>query len=252
MKTFADKAAPRHNGFSLVEIAIVLAIVGLLLAGLLPTISGQVERQHINDTRKQLDDIQQALMGFAIANGRLPCPADGTIISGQANAGIESTTGSGSSMTCANAGGVLPWATLGVGETDAWGRRFTYRVDANFADAITANTYGGSCSPGTPPTQSSFALCSSGGLNVLSAASGGTNVATNVPAVVVSHGINGLGAYTTAGQQIAGASGDEAENANNDITFVSHDFVQNGFDDMVVWISPNILLNRMVTAGKLP
>lgn len=232
-----------HAGFSLVEIAIVLAIVALLMAGLLPTISGQVERQHISDTRKQLDEIQQALLGFAIINGRLPCPADGTIASGQAGAGQETATCS----TSASAGGVLPWATLGVGETDAWGRRFTYRVDPNFADAI-GTTFG--CSPSVAPTQSSFALCSTGNLNVL-ASSGGTNIASNVPAVIISHGTNGYGAYTPTGQHLAGGSTDETENADNDNTFVSHDFTPT-FDDLVVWISPNILLNRMVTAGKLP
>lgn len=240
-----------HAGFSLVEIAIVLAIVTLLMAGLLPTISGQVEQHHVSDTRKQLDEIQQALIGFAIINGRLPCPADGTIPTGQANAGIEATTGSGSAMTCASTGGVLPWATLGVGETDAWGRRFTYRVTTVFADAIGANTFGSGCTPATTPTQSSFALCSNGNLNVLSAASGGSNIASNVPAVVISHGSNGYGAYTPAGQQIGGASGDEAENADDDNSFVSHDFTP-AFDDLVAWISPSILLNRMVAAGKLP
>lgn len=236
-------------GFSLVEIAIVLAIVALLMAGLLPTISGQVERQHISDTRKQLDEIQQALIGYAIINGRLPCPADGTIASGQANAGAEDYNAS--TNTCNNAGGVLPWATLGVGETDAWGRRFTYRVDTNFADAISLGTLGSGCSVTPSPAQSSFALCSPGRLNILSAASGGTNIATGVPAVIVSHGTNGYGAYTTTGQQLAGGSTDETENADNDNSFVSHDFTPT-FDDLVVWISPSILLNRMVTAGKLP
>ena len=246
----------RHAGFSLVEIAIVLAIVTLLMAGLLPTISGQVEQHHVSDTRKQMDDIQQALIGFALANGRLPCPADPTTPTGQTNgagfpAGSEYTTGTGSSMTCASAGGVLLWATLGVGETDAWGRRFTYRITTIFADAISADTFGSGCTPTATPTQSSFALCSNGNLNVLSAASDGSNIATNVPAVVVSHGTNGYGAYTPAGLQIGGASGDEGENADNDNSFVSHDFTPT-FDDLVVWVSPSILFNRMVAAGKLP
>ena len=239
------------SGFSLVEISIVLVIVSLLMAGLLPTLSGQVEQHHASDTRKQLDDIRQALIGFALTYGRLPCPADGSIPTGQSGAGLEVTTGSGSSMTCANAGGVLPWATLGVNETDGWGRRYTYRVDSYFADAISANTYGSGCAPTTLPTQSSFALCSTGRLDVLSASSGGTTIAGNVPAVVVSHGSNGFGAYTPAGQQIPGASGDEAENADDDNTFVSHDMTPS-FDDQVIWISPAILFNRMVAAGKLP
>ncbi|HYR06030.1 MAG TPA: prepilin-type N-terminal cleavage/methylation domain-containing protein [Gallionella sp.] len=255
------------RGFSLVEMAMVLLIVALLLGSLLPTLSNQVEQQHMSETRKQLDEIQQALIGFTVINGRLPCPADGTIATGQANAGMEATIGSGSAMTCANiannaAGGVLPWATLGISETDAWGRRFTYRVTAVFADAISANTYGYDnnttygcvsthiCTPPISPQYASFALCSCGGLNILSAATG-SNIATNVPVVVVSHGTNGLGAYTTSGQQLPGAAGDEGENADNDNIFVSHDFAPT-FDDLVTWVSPSILFNRMVGAGKLP
>src|SRR3989339_201838 len=117
-------------GFSLVEMAIVLAIVGLLLGGLIPTLSAQMESQRINETRKQLDEIQQALVGYAIINGRLPCPAKATLASGLANAGVEATTGntcacvnsSGSTVADTSAlactgttvTGVLPWATLGI------------------------------------------------------------------------------------------------------------------------------------------
>lgn len=237
-----------QKGFTLVEMAMVLLIVSLLLGGLIPTVSGQIERQHVSDTRKQLDEIQQALIGFAIVNGRLPCPADSIIATGQPGAGVEK----GACGAGAN-GGVLPWVTLGVSETDSWGRRFTYRVTPDFADPIGAATYGG-CVPSPTPTQSSFALCSSGNLNV-GLTAGASNVASNVPAVIVSHGINGLGAYLPSGQQVTpvpAAATDEGDNADNDNNFVSHDFVQNGFDDIVIWISPNVLINRMVAAGKLP
>lgn len=221
-------------GFTLVEMAIVLAIVGLLLGGLLPTISSQVERQRTSETRKQLDEIQQALIGFAIIKGRLPCPASGTIATGQSNAGLEQ----GACGTGAN-GGVLPWVTLGVSETDAWGRRFTYRVTPVFATA------------GAP-----FQLSASPNLDTgLTTSSSDTSIAAGVPAVVISHGANGLGAYMpTGGTPPTTATGDELDNVatDNNNHFVSHDFVQNGFDDIVIWLSPNILFNRMVAAGKLP
>lgn len=252
-------------GFSLVEIAIVLAIVGLLLGGLIPTLSAQMESQRINETRKQLDEIQQALVGYAIINGRLPCPAKATLATGLANAGEEATTGnscactaSGSAVadntatacTLSTVTGVLPWVTLGIKETDAWERRYTYRVTTHFADKI-ANTYVWGC--GSPePTQASFALCSPGVPDVDSADSGGTAVADNVPAVFLSHGKNGAGAYLSNGAQLAVSTGnDEAENSDNDKDFVSHDITSN-FDDLVFWLSPNTLFNRMVAAGKLP
>lgn len=237
----------KYGGFTLVEMAIVLMIIGLLLGGLMPTLSVQMESQHIKDTRKQLDEIKDALTGFAIINSRLPCPANGA-----ASSGSELVTGSGVSLTCTLTKGALPWATLGVNETDAWGRRFTYRVShgvsSNFADGVdgTGET---SC---VITTGVSFQLCSAATLEVRASSPSGSIVAANVPAVVVSHGKNGLGAYPVGGgTQIGTATGDEGENTNDNNTFVSRDF-SSDFDDLVIWLSPNILINRMVAAGRLP
>lgn len=147
--------------------------------------------------------------------------------------------------------GVVPWATLGVNETDAWGHRYTYRVTPDFADGIGSSTYGG-CTPSPLPTLATFGLCSVGNLNVLSAATGGATIAAGVPAVIVSHGKNAAGAWTSQGTQLAVSSNaDEQDNSNGNNTFVSHTPTST-FDDLVVWISPSILFNRMVAAGKLP
>ena len=65
----------RTAGFTLVEMAVVLLIMALLLGGLLPTLSSRVEQQRLGEVRKQLDEIEQAAIGYALINGRLPCPA---------------------------------------------------------------------------------------------------------------------------------------------------------------------------------
>jgi hypothetical protein len=89
-------------------------------------------------------------------------------------------------------------------------------------------------------------------LTVKTAATGGTNEATSIPAIFVSHGSNGYGAFTSAGIQLSpGTAQDETSNSDTDTIFVSHDFTTT-FDDLVMWISPNILFDRMVMAGKLP
>lgn len=245
----------RTRGFTLIEMAIVMMIIGLLLAGLIPTLSAQVESRRISETRKQLDEIKEALVGFVIINGRLPCPADALLTTNQSNAGKEARSGTVCANTSNNmAKGVIPWATLGVNETDAWGRRFTYRIASYFADEYSSSsTYGTACTPIPPPSQASFALCSTGNLVVAASATYSASITDNAPAVIVSHGANGLGAFLPNGEKIpiAGASSDEAANADNNNDFVYHDVTSN-FDDQVIWLTTNILFNRMVTAGKLP
>ena len=217
----------RHSlttGFSLLEMAIVLAIVGYLLTSLIPSLSAHVDQQHRNDTIKQMNEIKDALYGYAMVNGHLPCPAKATIATNTINAGMAD---------CTVLAGVIPWATLGITETDAWGRRFTYSASNTF---ITSN----------------FTLASNGNLTIKTAATGGTNISTFIPAVFISHGSNGLGAYLPSGVALPTSSApDEAANSISSTNFVSHDFTPS-FDDLVMWISPSILFNRMVTAGKLP
>ncbi|MBW8078205.1 MAG: prepilin-type N-terminal cleavage/methylation domain-containing protein [Gallionella sp.] len=237
----------RHStrqGFTLVEMAIVLFVVALLLGGLLPTLSGQVEQQRRNDTRKQMDEIQQALIGFVISKGRLPCAADGTIATVP---GVQNGAGQ-ENCAAAVTKGVLPWATLGVNETDSWGWRYTYQVTANWADNIDGT--GASCNV---TTGVSFQLCSTPTLNVLATVGGLNLTPQSVPVVIVSHGKNGYGAYTpNGGSRLAtGPDADETDNSNGNVNFVSKQMTPT-FDDLVVWISPNVLFNRMVAAGKLP
>ena len=131
---------------------------------------------------------------------------------------------------------MAPWVALGVPETDAWGRRFTYRVTLMFSDAPVVGTL------------SSFVLTDNGDMTVTN---GATNIATQIPAVIVSHGKNGLGAFQSDGTQIAGAAGDELQNANNNTTFVFRSNAPD-FDDLVSWVSANVLKTRMVAANRLP
>jgi hypothetical protein len=88
---------------------------------------------------------------------------------------------------------------------------------------------------------------------------GGAQIAVRVPAVVVSHGKNGNGAYTVLGTQTpAGADADEVGNQliNGGLDAASLNFVYKrptpGFDDEVVWIPPGVLFGRMIRAGRLP
>lgn len=258
MKSYSLKT----SGFTLVEMAIVLVIVGLLLGGLLMPLSTQIEQRRIGETQKALEEIKEALLGFVIANGRLPCPAPATTATGAALAGLEPNPIVAGG--CANPAGVLPWATLGVNETDAWGNRYTYRVDRappnkEFTRTVPQASFL-SCTipPPSNPTLAAFALCSQGDITILSTG-GGSTLASTIPAVIISHGKNGNGAYNTQGTQLPlGTDTDEQDNQLTaaGTTTANTNFVNKTptatFDDLVTWLSPNILFNRMVTAGKLP
>lgn len=224
----------RGRGFTLVELAVALAVIGLLLGMLIVPLNAQVDQQRIADTQKQLNLIHEAILGFAVTNGRLPCPATPGTASTAAGAGLENKPGAACGLT----EGVVPWAALALPETDAWGRRFTYRVTPALAD----DPAGG--------LQASFGLADNGNITV-KATAGGVDIATNVAAVIVSHGKNGLGAFQTTGVQLAGAATDELENANADGTFVAK-LPEPTFDDLVTWVSPNVLKSRLVAANRLP
>ncbi len=215
----------KQEGFTLVELAVVMFVVALMLAGALIPLTTQMEVRSIAETRRIMDQINEALIGFAQTNGRLPCPAIGTVASGTGTAGTEQTH---VANVCPSLIGVVPWATLGVPETDAWGRRFTYRVASVFADANAAATWhttapatqsgSATCNPPTPVPSSptSFALCTLGEIavrtrNVDAASARGTAyLGTGLSAVFISHGRNGYGGFQTTGVLV------NAINANPD------------------------------------
>lgn len=52
-----------ERGFTLVEIAIVVLVLGLLLASLLGPLSVRIEQQEIRKTSDQMEEIKEALYG---------------------------------------------------------------------------------------------------------------------------------------------------------------------------------------------
>jgi prepilin-type N-terminal cleavage/methylation domain-containing protein len=228
----------RNSGFSLVELAIVLIIVALLTGGLLLGVSAQRNASEYAEAQRQLDSVREALLGYAMANGRLPCPAQANLPSTDANAGVARTP------PCDNAlqHGVLPWATLGVPQNDPWGRRLTYYASSAFTGSVAAGTL------------ASFALTTTGSYaNIKANGASTANIASDLPAVVVSHGSRGAGAWQSDGAQVAvaGAAVDEAENADADLTFIART-PDPSFDDLVTWVAASTLKAKMVAAGRLP
>jgi prepilin-type N-terminal cleavage/methylation domain-containing protein len=236
-------AVPRRltfsRGFSLVEMAVVLVIVALLIAGMMLPLSAQQDIRARQDTERTLKDVQEALLGFAVANGRLPCPATA------ASNGFETPVGG--ACACVSPDCFLPAATLGIAPIssagqalDGWQNPIRYAVTSANSNAFSTvdgmKAAWGSLAP-------DLQICATGAC--------ANTLTSNAVAVVWSTGKN-----TSQG----GTSADEIENPNPNTganpdpaanTFVSRTSGDD-FDDVVVWLSPNILYNRMITAGKLP
>lgn len=128
----------RQRGFSLIEIALVLVIVGLALGGIMSALGPQLENKKVSDTQARIKEASDAIMAFAMVNGRLPCPAALPTAVVAANRGFADPANPVRG-SCTNFEGFVPARTLGLGEQgvsgdseglvqDAWGFGLRYRV----------------------------------------------------------------------------------------------------------------------------
>ncbi len=112
-----------QRGFTLIEMAMVMIVVGLMVGGGLFALAPVIDKARVNQTNATLDQVESALELFVIRNQRLPCPADGAQINTSGTYGVENC----GLATEANA--VIPWKTMGLDESysiDGWGTRLSY------------------------------------------------------------------------------------------------------------------------------
>ena len=107
----------------------VLAIAGFLLGSLTFTLSAQIEQRNRSDTERRLADARELLLGFALARGRLPCPATVASAGDEAPAGGGTCTAYYSGFLPAKAIGFQPVDSAGFA-VDAWGNRIRYAVSS--------------------------------------------------------------------------------------------------------------------------
>ncbi len=226
------------QGFTLIGLAVVVAIIGLLLGGLLLPLATQVDIRRIEDTEKRLAEVKEALLGYALSDpaNRLPCP---------------DTDGDGIAEVppCVNVEGTVPWATLGVEPLDPWGRPIRYLADNNYTAAIGV--------PNPPDTAGGLSVTDRAGTALTDS---GTPI--NGPAAIIfSCGKNGVPDPGVGGFGVdPGNDNDDTANPSADCTnpgasdgiYVQDSFAQGTFDDVLIWVSKHTLLNRLVQAGVWP
>ena len=273
----------KQKGFTLVELAIVLVIVGVLLGGFIGTLASRIESTQRSNTQDQLEDIKSAILGFASAGGRLPCPA-------VANPAVATETGEEQPVgggACTTQHGFVPGKTLGLAGSynrdnllvDTWGNPIRYSVSDvggadDFTTPYTAPGAGGMKDVGIAALNPQLTVCDGDSANNNDCSAGLTTLVGNAPFIVLSLGKDGnefvgrfaadnTNANTDQGENsaeadvVAGAGEGLAYSVGNNRAFVSKSYSGDGaaadpFDDLIIWVSPYILYSQMIEAGQLP
>ncbi len=227
-----------QKGFSLIEITIVIVIVAIIGTVSLVSIGNVMDNQKLVITKNRLDKIKNAVNNYFLKNKRLPCPADPTLT--DVTAGNENTTGTVGCLGINNnttdsrifasgtnfVQGAIPVTTLGLANEDLYdgfGRKIDYVVNtaytpaagiANIVNVLDSDPRNLTFSAGTAcdPTYNASGLAqyssdtdcimiSASNLNLEVENKTAIVEAGRVAYAVISHGKNGIGAYTKEGQR---------------------------------------------------
>ena len=255
------RSPERTRGFALLEVWIALAVIAVLLSGLAMPLAAQVQMRRQEELRRQLEDARDALMGFAAAQGRLPCPA----VEGGNGVEAFAAGGDASNGACADFfGGYLPAATLGLHEVD--GEGFAHDPWPGPRNRIRYAVFGGSAINGIANAltrtdgmrEATLAglgdaphylyICSSG----QQASAGGCGPARRQLTRRAAFVIFSLG---PDGATAPGAGSDEGRNLDGDGVFVAREAsLARGdeFDDVLLWVPIHLVAHRLLVAGRLP
>jgi len=250
----------RPRGFTLIELMVAMLILAILAAGLTLPLSTQLQLRRAEEARRQLEEAKEAILGFAVAHGRLPCPATA------GSRGNESFGAGGSAENGACEtfhAGLLPAASLGLAPLDGegfardpWGgsaNRIRYAVSPATVNGVThalTRTHGmrSATLHGLGAQAHYLHICATG----LHAHAGGCGPAVHqltrrAAFLIFSTGANG-GESPPPG-------GDEYRNLDDDGVFVAREPSNapgREFDDVLHWVTIHLVVSRMVSAGRLP
>jgi len=143
-----------QRGFTLIELAVVLVIVGVLLGVTLSLLPTQRDVRNYHKASEQIDELIQKIYLFAQINGRLPCPAAADTAGAEGFnldvADVDLDGNTNEILDCAQDHGFIPVSTLSIiGEVnqdtlllDPYGNPYRYYVtDSDTSVAGVANMW---------------------------------------------------------------------------------------------------------------
>lgn len=274
----------QQAGFTLIEIAIVLLIVIILLGYTVALFPRQQELKQYRALETDMDRIVDAIVGFAQVNGRLPCPAIPSSAGNEDGGGAANCNNYGGFVPVNTLGisGRLNRDTLLL---DPWGNPYRYYVSDSDFDGDGNSDFvsnGEMRDVGLIDSDADtfldldgvYVICDDNGTSTDDVCTGANEVFgrpvgsggpyAGAPFVLLSLGRNwnegaaandeleNMGSSSIAG----GPSGNTYVLKNvgaGQTTFVHRltGFAED-YDDVIRWISPNILFSKMIEAGQLP
>jgi len=123
MDTRNDNNAPSRNrgqdGYSLLELLVVLAILGLIIAIAAPRVIGAFEASKAKAAKIQIANIVSALDLYKLSNGGYPTEVQGLKALVERPQGLATWDG--------------PYLTRGDGINDPWGKPYIYKAPGTHA-----------------------------------------------------------------------------------------------------------------------
>lgn len=257
----------KNFGFSLVELSIVIVIMGMMMGAGLKYLAAQSENAVYSSTLKRQETIKLALVSYFRTHKNLPCPDTrpgggntGTFSTTNIPDGVENRNSAtvsppDTTQTCAANFGIVPFQTLGLSRDvalDGWENYMSYNVYYPASGIVndwvrttsfnTGNTGSIIINDRYPPTSDPP-----------------TNKTTNAVVVVISHGKNGLGAYTIKGTRnvLPANALDEYQNTVGTGNRFSRELFEDTsstygvFDDLVTYLTSDDILDPLFREGSI-
>lgn len=252
----------RQSGFTLVELAIAILVMSLLIGGLALPLAAQRDRARVTDAERLVTAVDQALLGYAIANGHFPCPAT------PASNGLSAVQAGG----CVRQHGFVPASTLGISGArnadnllvDSWANPLRYSVSASDFDG-NGNwdfTHPGEMrNVGMASLTPDLVICNTAaGSSVTACANAAATLSDQAVTTVLSMGKDWSQFAATdqvenVGSTVSGGPSSTTYRIASDRVFVSRrPSLQTGqeFDDVISWTSPMLVYKSLLESGQLP